>query len=144
MHALAFDHVGIVVSNIDASIDFFRNLFGWEVHSRRPARAEHYQGLEVAFLSCGGEPRIELIGPSLGPDGAEIRGTSESTHIGLTTPSLDLFEARCRKFHLAVSRVVDSNGRTMSARVVGPGGSMIEVCERKPQVSTSGVQEDDT
>jgi methylmalonyl-CoA epimerase len=61
--ALNVHHVGIAVSNLDASIECYRSLFGATVEHRETVED---QGVEAASLQVG-PSRIELLCP-LRPD----------------------------------------------------------------------------
>ena len=66
----AIDHINIVVSNLQRSVDFYTNLLGFTVIREAHLKAEWIEqivGLEdveadVAYiLAPAGEPRIELL-----------------------------------------------------------------------------------
>ena len=58
------DHVGVAVRNLDEAIDLYRDVLGFKLESVH-VLAE--RKVRVAFLSTGGETRIELLEP-LGND----------------------------------------------------------------------------
>ncbi|MEM3356426.1 MAG: methylmalonyl-CoA epimerase [Candidatus Bathyarchaeia archaeon] len=58
------DHVGVVVKDLDAAVKFYSEVLGFKLES---VHILTEQKVKIAFLSCGGDTRIELIEP-LGGD----------------------------------------------------------------------------
>ena len=87
----SIDHINIVVSDLDKSVNFYTNLLGFDI-----IRTAHLEGkwiekivglkdisADVVYIRApGGEPRIELL-CYRHPEGAKIRQNSLSNTIGL-------------------------------------------------------------
>jgi methylmalonyl-CoA epimerase len=58
------DHVGVAVKNLDEAIGIYQNVLGFKLES---VHVLNERKVKVAFLSSGGETRIELLEP-LGSD----------------------------------------------------------------------------
>jgi methylmalonyl-CoA epimerase len=58
------DHVGVAVRNLDEAIDIYQNVLGFRLEG---VHTLNERKVKVAFLSSGGETRIELLEP-LGSD----------------------------------------------------------------------------
>ena len=53
-----FNHIGIIVTDLDRSIEFYKNQFGFDLLSRQRSKGSSW---EPAFLATGsGEPVLEL------------------------------------------------------------------------------------
>lgn len=59
------DHIGVAVKSLEAAMKVYREILGFNVEGIH-VLAE--RKVKVAFLSCGGETRIELLEP-IGSDG---------------------------------------------------------------------------
>ncbi|MEM3696726.1 MAG: methylmalonyl-CoA epimerase [Candidatus Bathyarchaeia archaeon] len=58
------DHVGVAVKNLDEAISLYQNVLGFKLEG---VHVLNERKVKVAFLSTGGETRIELLEP-LGTD----------------------------------------------------------------------------
>ncbi|MGB9778792.1 MAG: methylmalonyl-CoA epimerase [Candidatus Bathyarchaeia archaeon] len=58
------DHVGVAVKNLDEAIGIYKNVLGFKLEG---IHVLSERKVKVAFLSSGGETRIELLEP-LGSD----------------------------------------------------------------------------
>jgi methylmalonyl-CoA/ethylmalonyl-CoA epimerase len=58
------DHVGVAVKNLEEAIGVYQNVLGFKLDS---VHVLNERKVKVAFLSSGGETRIELLEP-LGSD----------------------------------------------------------------------------
>ena len=54
-------HIGIAVSNLDEAIELYRDVLGLKLEGVHVVKE---QKVRVAFLSTGGETRIELLEPT--------------------------------------------------------------------------------
>jgi methylmalonyl-CoA epimerase len=61
---MGIDHVGVAVKNLDEAIGIYQNVLGFKLES---IHVLSERKVKVAFLSSGGETRIELLEP-LGSD----------------------------------------------------------------------------
>ncbi|MEM3622563.1 MAG: methylmalonyl-CoA epimerase [Candidatus Bathyarchaeia archaeon] len=61
---MGIDHVGVAVKNLDEAIGIYQNVLGFKLEG---VHILSERKVKVAFLSSGGETRIELLEP-LGSD----------------------------------------------------------------------------
>jgi len=61
---MGIDHVGVAVKNLDEAIGIYQNVLGFKLEN---IHVLSERKVKVAFLSSGGETRIELLEP-LGSD----------------------------------------------------------------------------
>jgi methylmalonyl-CoA/ethylmalonyl-CoA epimerase len=54
------DHVGVAVKNLDEAIKLYRDVLGFKLEG---VHVLTERKVRVAFLSCGGETRVELLEP---------------------------------------------------------------------------------
>ncbi|MBC7871449.1 MAG: methylmalonyl-CoA epimerase [Chitinophagaceae bacterium] len=59
MMPIKVNHIAVVVEDVDAALNFWRDIFGLLLHHRERNEEE---GVEIAFLPVG-ESEIELIAP---------------------------------------------------------------------------------
>ena len=57
---VGMDHIGIAVKNLDESISVYRDTLGFKIEGVHVLKERQ---LKVAFVSAGGETRIELLEP---------------------------------------------------------------------------------
>jgi len=57
---LSVDHVGVAVKNLDEAVSVYRDVLGFRLEGVH-VLAE--RNVRMAFLSCGGEARVELLEP---------------------------------------------------------------------------------
>lgn len=105
-------HIAIVVKDLDAALEFYRDALGVEVTGRREVPAE---GVEIAFLPTG-ESELELLRP-LDPEnsiGRFIEKRGEGIHhICMQTDDIDA----------AVARIEESGGRMATEIREHPDGT---------------------
>lgn len=63
MTSLAFDHLGIVVADLDKALESYREIFGYEL--LRGPYDDPIQQVRVCFIGSGaaGHPQLELVAP---------------------------------------------------------------------------------
>jgi methylmalonyl-CoA epimerase len=57
---VGIDHVGVAVKNLDEAIGIYQDVFGFKLEG---VHVLNERKVKVAFLSSGGETRIELLEP---------------------------------------------------------------------------------
>ena len=78
MQLRKFEHIGVMVSDMDRSIEFYTRILGLELRDRRP-----FRDLELAFLALGGVD-IELIAGE-----AHDKGDAQVNHIAFSVKRLE-------------------------------------------------------
>ena len=129
--SIEFNHAGIVVSDIEASTRFYRDLLGFDVVISYKMPGDW----PITYLRSGGG-QVELLGrPNIAsPDGPPPERASNAgiTHIGFKTNDLDGIAARLKKEGVAFKsepRVAGSGiGRLMF--VYDPDFNEVEIIQR--------------
>jgi glyoxylase I family protein len=134
--SLALDHAGASVGDLDRSIRFYRDVFGFAVDERFAIPGTAVRG---AVLVNGGGARVELFhreGSQAAPPGHPIDSTLQQGWFQLAFAVPDV--------SAAFSRVVDAgatvvkppflapDGRCRVAFVGDPDGHLIELIQRGP------------
>ena len=118
------DHIGIAVTNLDETVDFYRTVMGLEVSA-----TEAFNGMKLAFLRVG-DSELELLEDTT-PDGAIARFIAKRgegiQHVAYRVENLEqaLAEMRARGV-----RLIDETPR--------PGARQARVAFLHPS-STKGV-----
>jgi catechol 2,3-dioxygenase-like lactoylglutathione lyase family enzyme len=128
--SLEFNHAGIVVSDIDASTHFYRDLLGFEVVTSYKMPGDW----PITYLRSG-RAQIELLGrqqvaPRSGPH--DFAAGPGITHLGFKTDDLDGIAARLRaagvEFKTAPKPAGSGIGRLMF--VYDPDYNEVEIIQR--------------
>jgi glyoxylase I family protein len=93
--SVEFNHAGIVVSDIDQSTHFYRDLLGFEVITSYKMPGDW----PITYLRSGGG-QVELLGKpdTTRPEGPAAAGSQAGiTHIGFKTNDLDGIAARLKE-----------------------------------------------
>ncbi|MBT7880744.1 MAG: VOC family protein [Gammaproteobacteria bacterium] len=86
--SVRFNHIGIIVTDLDRSIEFYKNQFGFDLLSRQRSKGSSW---ELAFLATGsGEPVLELQQYVGRGDGKAPTGFS---HLGVFVCDVNSFYA---------------------------------------------------
>jgi lactoylglutathione lyase len=80
------EHVAVMVSDIERSIDFYTRVLGLRLRERRK-----FKSLELAFVSIG-DTELELIAGEETP-----KGDTQINHIAFSVPDLDAAMAAVHK-----------------------------------------------
>lgn len=137
---LRWSHAVIYVRNLDAMIDFYRDVLGFQVSDRGPLDPDN-PGLELAFISQVGSDHHQLAF-------APVRGEGPSTtldHMAFKVDSLADVKAMAEKLQgdgraSGISAV--SHGNAWSVYFKDPEDNSVEIfCDspfhvRQPQVRT--------
>jgi len=136
---LSAHHYGVTVSDLDASLAFYRDVLGLDVVSEFSVGGEAFaEGVDVpgasadfAHLDAGGT-RVELV--SYDPAGEDDRGGSVNDagakHLGLACDDLDAFAASLPDDVETLAdgpRTTESGTRILFVR--DPDGTLVEVLE---------------
>ncbi|WP_026677386.1 VOC family protein [Fictibacillus gelatini] len=120
------EHTGIMVSDMDRSLDFYQNVLGLKLRLREALNDE----VELAFLAFPGEDavEVELIGG---------RGVGEQEgRVNHLAFSVDNIEAELERLASFRVKLVDEsprsilNGTVKIAFFEGPDGEKLELVER--------------
>jgi glyoxylase I family protein len=130
---ISFEHVGMTVSNMDRTIEFYCAVLGLRLHLRKTGT----DGSDLAFLDAGGA-MLEIIAPADGAARAVDvpEGTSGLRHLTFHFENIDDTFARLERAgvelkerpRLAVNREILHK----VAFVRDPDGILVELAERLP------------
>lgn len=132
-------HVGLNVTDLDRSVDFYSHALGVEVVGRSDADGRRY-----AFLGRDGVPMITLWQQSDAPFAADRAGLHHLSFQVADVPALEEIERRLRELDAVIR---DDSGVTGEMAAVGqlfcydPDGIRLEVyaVQRPPRpVTTTG------
>jgi catechol 2,3-dioxygenase-like lactoylglutathione lyase family enzyme len=138
----SFDHAGITVSDLDASIDFYVKELGFELLVRRDGLTFPHMRvlvghpdavLDVAMLAVPGGSKLELVHYSTSA-GAKVRNGSNDAgalHIAFRVPDMEGLVARLRQRGIEFVSVPQTSpvGPSKGAQFVycrDPDGAIIE------------------
>lgn len=125
----AAQHFALVVSDLDRSIEYYRDVFGLGLIHRRAARFVNPTGqLEVAFMAAG-PIRLELIG-SAQPPTVAIPALPRP-HLAFEVPSLQAAIDHLHNHRVSLEILPDPS-RPSLAFTVDPDGYLIEIIGRPP------------
>lgn len=128
-----FEHVGMTVSNIDKSLNFYVDLLGLKLTVRR--RGQDDFGFEFCFLDAG-NGMLEIMGPATGALQAEdvAAGRAGLRHL---TFCFDDIDTLYRRLEEAGVELVEAPREAYNRDIVDkvafcrdPDGILIELCER--------------
>lgn len=143
MSVRAVRHAGIVVSDMERALGFYRDLLGLRVESDQRETGEFIEellampGVEVRTVKLAaaeGQALVELLqfsGEAGSADGAGNLRRLGPTHAALTVEGLDALHARLRAEgvpFLSPPRT-SPNGRARVAFCADPDGTMLELVE---------------
>ena len=128
----AIDHTGIAVSDIDAALQFYRDVLGLELVHRETIAT---QGVEAVLFDVG-DSHVELITP-LSPDGAVARFLQRRGpglhHVAYRVDDID---AALASLSAAGVRLIDQrprigirNSRVAFLHPAATGGVLTEIVE---------------
>jgi len=116
------DHVGVAVKNLDVAIGLWRDVLGMKLEAVHTAKERQ---LKIAFLSAGGETRLELLEP-----------TGEGIHhvavkVRNLEQALNQLRAKGVKMLDPAPRVGVGGVRIAFARLTEEGNVLVELRETK-------------
>jgi len=131
MNVTRLNHAVLFVSDIERAVDFYTDVFDFEVIAREP-RAN------AAFLRTPGSDNHHDLGLfGLGPNAApKVRGSIGLYHLAWQVPTIDdLAEARAALVEAGAITGESSHGATKSVYGVDPDGNEFEVMWLLPRDS---------
>lgn len=111
------DHVGLYVEDLERSIEFYGELFGFKVHSRLDAH-----GLQIIHLDM----RSGLL--QLKKGGIGKPGSGKYNHFGVSTSDFDGFSEKLKEMDVSYWEMSLGPGQRI-VNFSDPDGHDIEVCE---------------
>jgi catechol 2,3-dioxygenase-like lactoylglutathione lyase family enzyme len=137
-------HLGIVVHDLNYSLDFWVNIIGFKVSRRMEEEGAHLDtmlGLKnvkvtTVKLSANDGNLIELLHFHSHPDETKWRGKPYSTgitHVALTVEDIDKVLSKIERFGLTCSNYpqLSPDGLVRGVYANGPEGLLIELVEEK-------------
>ncbi|MBB5666029.1 VOC family protein [Rhizobium leguminosarum] len=128
----SFEHVGMTVSDMDRTVDFYCGLLGLRLHLRKVMA----DGAEIAFLDAGGG-MLEIIAPAGGAGRAVDvpEGTAGLRHLTFLFDSVDETFARLEKAGVQIKErprlAINAEVMHKVAFLRDPDGIQIELAEKK-------------
>lgn len=131
-------HVGVTVSDLERSVEFYRDTFGLDVLDRFTVSGEAFAtgvgvpGATGSFAHLDGDGiRVELIeyDPEGEPCGADSVAQPGATHLGLEVDDIDAFYAALDADVETISDPQTTESGTSILFVRDPEGNLIEVLE---------------
>lgn len=113
-----FDHVGIYVKNLDSSVEYYSDLFGFKVHSRL-----NDNGIQIVFLDMG-SALLQLKQSSV----PGTPGHGKYNHFAVHTSDYDGFISKLDERGIDYWEMSLGVGKRL-VNFTDPSGHDIEVCE---------------
>ncbi|MEM3536317.1 MAG: methylmalonyl-CoA epimerase [Candidatus Bathyarchaeia archaeon] len=128
------DHIGIAVKNLDEAINVYRDILGFKLES---VHVLTERKVKVAFLSTGGETRIELLEP-LGADSPVakfLESRSEGIqHIAVKVKNIEAVLAELKSKGVTLvdekPRLGAEGAKIAFIHPKSTRGVLLELCER--------------
>lgn len=138
MTDLAAHHVGITVSDLERTVEFYRDVLGLDVLDRFEVSGDAFStavgvdGAAGTFAHLeGGGVRIELV--EYDPDGADERADAinqpGATHVGFAVPDLEGFYEGLPGDVETISEPRTTASGTRICFLLDPEGNLVEVLE---------------
>jgi len=138
VRTLEAHHVGITVSDLECTVEFYRDVLGLEVLDRFTVDGEAFasavgvDGAAGTFAHLeGGGVRIELV--EYDPDGEDGRADAinqpGATHVGFAVPDLEGFYEGLPEDVETISEPRTTASGTRICFLLDPEGNLIEVLE---------------
>lgn len=113
-----FDHVGIYVENLESSVEYYRDLFGFKVHSRL-----NDHGIHIVFMDMG-SGLLQLKQSSM----LGTPGHGKYNHFAIHTDDYDGFLTSLDERDINYWEMSLGPGKRL-VNFTDPSGHDIEVCE---------------
>ena len=117
LRASAIDHINLTVKDLEESVAFFRDLFGFEVKEDQPGYNSKIIG-NSAIKLCLYEDRALEIGAGI-------------NHYGFCIENFDEIVAQCEALGVSMPYGVVDWGQSRSVYIIDPSGYEIELSEVK-------------
>ncbi len=128
---LHIDHVGVVVNNMQRSVEFYRDKLGMPEVDRFTTG----NGSELVFLKMGAEGLVELICNPNNPPGAHQPAGARDGHICLHVNSLDSWLVKLAALNIPLtsgpSQLQFPTGKVRLCFFADPDGVPVELYERE-------------
>ncbi len=122
------DHLGVKVTDLDRSIKFYTELFGFELVDRRMLGSGD---VEAAGLKVGDSLIFLLYKPQFGPHSPEGPGGVDHFCLTFNQDNFDSILARMKKLNVRMigdlSNRTGATGRSPSQYILDPDNNQIEV-----------------
>jgi len=122
------DHLGVKVTDLDRSIKFYTELFGFELVDRRMLGSGD---VEAAALKVGDSLIFLLYNPQFGPHSPEGPGGVDHFCLTFSQDNFDSILARMKKLNVRMigdlSNRTGATGRSPSQYILDPDNNQIEV-----------------
>lgn len=113
-----FDHVGIYVKDLDSSVEYYADLFGFKVHSRL-----NDHGIKIVFMDMG-SALLQLKQSSM----PGTPGHGKYNHFAVNTSDYDGFIKKLDTRGIDYWEMSLGDGKRL-VNFTDPSGHDIEVCE---------------
>jgi catechol 2,3-dioxygenase-like lactoylglutathione lyase family enzyme len=131
MNIVGLHHVGVHVSDLARSANFYRAVFGFD---RSVAGRLSFGAEEIVFLRAG-DARLELIA-----DGRGNRETGVVDHVAFEVDNIDRWLIRLRQHRVQLLDEAPIDVPRLGARILfclGPDGERIELFEGRAPVGAA-------
>ncbi|UJQ94477.1 VOC family protein [Mariluticola halotolerans] len=120
-----FEHIGIMVADLDKSIRFYTEVMGLTLTGRKPRDG----GIELVFLRLG-EWELELVGGASG----FLEGDARLNHIAFTVDDIEATKTHIRSHmpDVEFSPYLELWDDLRCCFFRGPSGERLELFERPP------------
>lgn len=129
-----FDHVGVVVTDMERSVAFYRDVLGMDEVERITTPS----GGELVFLRMGEAGFVELIKRAGELTGRYVRAAPSAEHFCFEVNSLDAWLAKLARRQIALSSgpgvMQLPSGKVRLAFIQDPDGIPVELYEREHDV----------
>jgi len=133
----SIEHVTIRVRDLEASIDYYRRMFGAQVILHRNLAG----GKKIAFLQLG-DSMLELMGFGPANEPVDAREHYGVHHIGIKTDNFDAtykdLKAKGAEF---LGEPFEPTPGIHLAFLCDPNGAVIELAQRDPRVFQSAINQ---
>lgn len=126
-------HFGMSVSDLDAAIDWFEKVLGFELDRREDFLAAH--GVHIAFVKNGGfsvelfhHDRAQPASPERSVPNEDIR-TLGNKHMCFQVSDMDAMLERVRVNNVTVALGPFEAPGSVAAFVLGPDGALVELIQ---------------
>ena len=115
LKALSMDHANMFVKDLDESIDFYQNLFGFEVKKEQPEQDSKIIGNDTIKLCLYENPEMVFV-----------KGIN---HFGFHIENFDQIVEKCEKMDVPMPYGVIERESSRSVYITDPKGYEVELSE---------------
>ena len=117
LNATSIDHVNMAVKNLDESVGFYSELFGFEVRKEQPERDSKIIGTNTIKLCLYEDPGVVKQGGI--------------AHFGLAIENFEDMVAKCEAMGIEMPYGVVEWEKSRSVYISDPNGYELELSERQ-------------